>query len=852
MKKLKETIDCPIRQAIYRLTNENETGKRKLIFANAGKTCIREYLTGNTSVFLQYFQREYQSLNLPFSWSYDAVVHEDTFKWERAMRHVFFVPHDEKGQPGTTGWIRDANVELVDVCHEIETVLGWVTVPMIVKIHSGGLVQFHAYYLRNKKNSGYISNRAKKPDNLPSNNVILAAIKETLEHDYPGVTVHCLGMISNKDTTATQVDALGDADDAYHSFGEFYENGANGVQMKRFIEERLKQTLASKACYECRFENRYCHTVKYVVPQNESVNNTGISLTENQKQAVEHREGAALVCACPGSGKTAVLVERVKGLIAEGVMPERILLLTFSRSAVENLVSRIKRGEKGTPHISTIHSLCLELLRMEDKSIVVEERDTRYHILQMLIDNKKIRGATSGELYSENGFIVRLDKCICDMREGKPVQFGSFDEAELMEIFSAYEAVREQKHCLTYDELQTKALELLQQKPKYQRILHTKYQYIMVDEYQDVDAVQDAIVRTIAGPNGNLMVVGDDDQSIYGFRGGSNQYMLNFKKYYPDAKVITLGDNWRSTEEVVNFASRLVSHNVARLKKNFIAHKKGNAVECYASINWDNHLPYLINRLLCNDFEYGDIAIITRNNAELKKINEMLGSDITRINRSCLYNDPIFCTILSVLALWENPDNADAFLKLVVLHTAIDISKIDGKGILAFRNCNSTYAEEFNAIWDKLDAIFQNIGADSVPSDVFSLILEQFFGIREHVVVSELLDDLFEANIRNINSCYAFLRNLEDIQDNRRVVYPPDNRITLLTAHDSKGLEFPCVIVFGLEDFKYDGEESRRLLYVALTRAKEHLIVCQTEGTELSQYWNEVMVNKGEEAVANG
>lgn len=833
---LKEQLECPVKQAIFRLTNnENDNGKG-LLFMAAGKQCLTAYLKDRGMEFEHYFEQAYANIKFPYEWSYSSAVAEDSFKWKRLVSYIFDCM-DAK----TSTWVPNANVKLERAYHTIQTVLGYIEIPIIVSVENGKAgVSYHAYYVRNEKNKGYCSNLARKDDNKPVNNPILAAIKESLNHDYPGVVVHCIGLKANNDTTTALEPRLSTRDDAYHSFDEVKEG-----EMQELIRKNVNRVLQSIDCSQCMFDHEYCHVAKYVEQKGDVIKSPDtVELTPEQQAAVVHDKGPALVCACPGSGKTAVLVKRVQHLYDKGVDPERILLITFSTSAVANLLERVPTLGGESPSVMTIHALCLKILRVRDDSLSVESLETMYSILNSIVRTTKIKGAVSENLYTpQTGFIARLSECIKDIRAGKIANFGGFDGDEIHKLYEQYEEIRKQKNCITYDEMLVQTKEYLEKSPGIAKIFRNKYTYIMVDEYQDVDAVQDAVVRLIAGENGNVMMVGDDDQSIYEFRGGSPTYMINARNNYPGIKTYVLGDNFRSSKQIINCSDMLIRHNTNRLQKNFKAHKDiGKCVDYYSAIELKRDVPILINQFINMGYGYGDIAIISRNNAELRTINAILGRDSSRLNKTLLYQDIIFCTIMAVLELWNDIENASAFLRLVVIHTSVDISKIQGTGISAFHGTDGIWQQEFSSIWSKVRTCVNYMNMENVKIEgIFKVILETFFHIPTHDVVHSMIGWMSEARVRTVLGMYRFVKNLHDIRDDqRRVIYPPDNRVTLLTAHDSKGLEFPCVIVNGLEDFEYGIESERRLLYVAMTRAKERLVVCQTEGSEYSNYWDEL------------
>lgn len=824
--RLKDKLECPKKKTIQQLLQSSSETSKSLIFMRAGEKCLSRFIGGSEQEFVDYFTEHYKEVRFPYDWAYNEAVKEDSFKWHRVARYI----------------MRDA--EFVTGYQTIYTLHGTIQIPVVTKDKNGC---YHAYVLVNKVNP--LSNKARKPENMPRNSLVLACIKQCMEKKYPGITVHQLGITSKNDTTAAKVDELSPSDDAFSDFREYYGEDRIGT-LEEHIEEILELFVGNFTCTGCKYQNVYCNVAKFVPEKDSAGEKKDAQFTNDQQEAINCKQGPVIVCACPGSGKTTVLIERVKKLIADGVPPESILLITFSKSATGEIMGRLPvEGEDTT--VSTIHSLCLEILRMQNESIVVEDRAMRYNILNSLVNGKKIQGAGYGSLYDENtGFITRLDDAICSMRDGKAVRLGSFDENEIREILDAYEEVRKARNCITYDEMQSMALELLKSKPAILRIIQTRFRYIMVDEFQDVDHVENELITLIASKSRNIMVVGDDDQAIYGFRGGSNRYMLEFKKTYPDAKQITLGDNFRSTEQIVHFADNFIQKNVERIAKRLVAHKTGVEVETYDGIHIED-IKVLVNNFLMLGYSLGDIAIISFKNSELAKISALLGGEISRLNRTKLYNDPVFNTVNAVLRLKYEDEQPEAFLRLVALHTNVPIEEIEGVGMQAFTTPGVPYADEFRALWKKVDSIV-TVKKEHEISDVFSQITKTFFGVSYHAVTDDLLDMLNEMNVNTLAGASRVIQNLLTIKDDRRVVYPSDNRVTLLTAHDSKGLEFPCVILTGLEDFKSgntveEREETRRLLYVAMTRAKEHLIVCQSAGSELSEFWNDM---KG--SVVNG
>lgn len=829
MENLKEKMTCPSKTAIYRLLGEKKKGREKLL-SDAGYVCAEQYArTKDDSLFERYYSREFADQEYSFDWQKEEDIRLYSFLWKRLVDYVL------------------ADAELVECYRKVATKYGRTRVPFITHSESG----YHVYMIVYKVNP--LSNKARKRENLPSENLFLACIKQALESDYPGCIIHQLGMLSKNDTGVSRAPALSGKDDAYHSFGEFY--GENAENMDLWLERKYaewKANICQRDCVQCRFNSLYCSVQKnaaIAVPA-AVVESGKKTYTNAQLEVINHKDGAMRVSAGPGSGKTTVLVERLCKLIDSGVVPERILMVTFTKSAAREIKERVSKvcGEQ-MPAIGTIHSLCMNILKSVSESpVLIAGKTTRYRMIRdVLTSHERLKGANYNNMESEYGLIPTLDEVFRMFSDGesddgvqrKQAVCANYDMSEIHALYLAYEETRQAGGYLTYDELLTEALAVLKTNDKARRLWQNQYRYIMIDEYQDVDGVQHELICLLAEKHRNLVIVGDDDQAIYKFRGGSNRYMIEFLQDFKDARDICLGDNFRSDAKIIKAADNLIRHNVNRIGKKFVAHKnlKNDSVRLYPQVDKES-LIRIIDECLADGYHKSDIAIISRKNKELQKFLAEYGILSARLNRSYLYEDPVFNTINAVLCIRMNPEDTQAWLTLLVLHTDISIPDIAGSGYDAFRMLMQTDV--------RMQELYEKVGriTEKKISGICEQVADVFYDDPDNVAATEVSDFCLQSGAESISGACALLTSFKTVKEDIRVIYPPDERITLLTAHDSKGLEFPVVIVYGLEEFEgsrqEEVEEDRRTLYVAMTRAKERLIICQTKGVS-SYYVNEIL-----------
>lgn len=609
-------------------------------------------------------------------------------------------------------------------------------------------------------------------------------------------------------------------------------------------------------------------------------------LNDSQRVAVEQINGPMMVIAGAGSGKTRVLTYRIAHLMRNGVDPFNILALTFTNKAAKEMKSRIAtivgEGEARNLAMGTFHSVFARILRFNSEKIgfpsnftIYDTQDSRSLlrtiIKEMGLDDKvykpnSVQGRISSaknnlispQAYEANAEIVGEDRMA-----RKP---------EIFRIYKEYEKRCFKAGAMDFDDLLYKTNVLLRDFPDVLHFYQQKFKYILVDEYQDTNYSQYLIVKKLAAVNENICVVGDDAQSIYSFRGANIQNILNFKKDYPDYKLYKLEQNYRSTKNIVDAANSVISRNIDQIKKDVwtsnIDGNKINAIRCLT----DNEEGRVITGRIFDikqqtGAEYKDFAILYRTNAQSRSFEESL----RKLNMPykiygglSFYQRKEIKDLIAYFRLAANPKDEEAFKRVInypkrgigktsvdAIHTAAqqyDVSLWDiaadldrfpvGINASAKKRVSdfTTKIKSFSMRLENTPAfdlandiatstgILKTLYDDKTPEGVarYENIQELLAGIKEFTVSQE---DETKANLSEFLIDVALLTDADQEKDEDK------NKITLMTIHASKGLEFPHVFIVGLEENLFPSqlslssrselEEERRLFYVALTRAEQ-------------------------------
>ncbi|WP_369957442.1 DNA helicase PcrA [Levilactobacillus brevis] len=607
-------------------------------------------------------------------------------------------------------------------------------------------------------------------------------------------------------------------------------------------------------------------------------------MNDKQTEAVLQTEGPLLVLAGAGSGKTRVLTHRVAYLIEHNnVMPWRILAITFTNKAAKEMRERVIKllGPDGNDvWVSTFHALCVRILRRDadklgyNRAFTIadpgEQRTLIKRVLQQQnldikkFDPRSVLGAISN---AKNAL-----QTPAMMREAAGNPF----ETTVATVYESYQRELQANQAMDFDDLIMLTIKLFNQDADVLGYYQDKFQYIHVDEYQDTNDAQYTLVNLLAKKHGNLCVVGDGDQSIYGWRGANMENILNFEHDYPDAHVTLLEQNYRSTKTILRAANDVIQRNVNRKKKDlWTDNAEGEPISYYRGQNENDEAHYVVAKIQeereQNHHDYGDFAILYRTNAQSRVIEETLvkaNIPYTMVGGHKFYDRKEIRDVLAYLTLVANPADSMS-LERIINEPKRGIGATSVEKLRDFAEMND---------WTELEAT-QNISLATTLGARVRTAMEKFGLTLKHVqdraatmsvsdMTSELLDQTgymaalkasknleAETRIENIEEFLSVTQKFDDDWDNadhdetedRLVEFLADlalvsaqddveeepAEVTLMTLHAAKGLEFPVIFLMGLEEGIFplsramleddELEEERRLAYVGITRAQEKL-----------------------------
>lgn len=612
------------------------------------------------------------------------------------------------------------------------------------------------------------------------------------------------------------------------------------------------------------------------------MNNMLDKLNERQKEAVLATEGPVLVLAGAGSGKTTVLVNRIAYMISEKhIRPWNILAITFTNKAAREMKDRIERLLGDTAKdmwIATFHSVCVRILR----SCIDLLGYSRDFVIYDTADTKTVMKECLRELdIDEKSFPVRNVLSIISNAKNDLMDAATFENVYksdyrmsiIAKIYYRYQTKLRKNNAVDFDDIILNTVKILSENPDVLSKYQDKFQYILVDEYQDTNNSQYLLINLLAQANRNLCVVGDDDQSIYKFRGANIGNILNFEDDYSDVQKITLDQNYRSTQNILDAANSVISNNKGRMGKSlWTSNGDGNKVFVYTGTNEYDEARYIARQIKKHFDEQGsfsDCAILYRTNAQSRVIEEML------MRESVPYK------VLSGLRFYDRKEIKDiiAYLR-VVYNPNDDVSLARIINEPKRKIGNATLEKTRNIAREKETSLYDVIShADDYPEFKtaikkllgFSEIIQSLIKLKDTVTIEDLtgriLNDTgympalvmedttesktrienlgefisviteFEKNEETGNTLGEFLENISLVSDIDGYDENEDSAV-LMTIHSAKGLEFPIVFLSGLEEGLFPGmrsmesdddiEEERRLCYVAITRAKEQLYITKT------------------------
>ena len=593
-----------------------------------------------------------------------------------------------------------------------------------------------------------------------------------------------------------------------------------------------------------------------------------MAFNQGQKQAISHGTGPVMVLAGPGSGKTTVLTERVKVLIQEKqVNPGAILVITFTRAAAREMKARFERlvGEQSYPvTFGTFHSVFFRILKLaygyEAKDIVREEQRIRF--LKEMIENEELDvedeadfiSSVLGEISAVKGEMLNLD---CYYSK-------NCSEAVFQTLYEGYEQKLREHGCIDFDDMMVMCYELFRQRKDILQAWQRKYQYILMDEFQDINRLQYEIVKLLALPENNLFIVGDDDQSIYRFRGARPEIMLGFEKDYPDASRVLLNVNYRSTKTIVETANRLIACNHTRFEKEILAAKdKGAPVRtCFYPDAGDEALTVVkeIQAYRNAGYPLSDIAVLYRTSLEPRLLVERLMEYnipfCTRDSLPNIYDHWISGNILSYIKAAMGDRSRGRILEIInrpkryVSRDALETSVVSWEQVKSFYQDKDWMVERIERLEFDLQAICSMKPAAAVnyirKAVGYNDYLKEYAEFRR-MKAEELLEvaDQLQESAAGFSSFEDWFRHMEEykkeLEEQARNQEAPDESregVALMTMHGAKGLEYRIVYIIDANEgitphrkavLEADLEEERRMFYVAMTRAKERLCICSVK-----------------------
>lgn len=605
------------------------------------------------------------------------------------------------------------------------------------------------------------------------------------------------------------------------------------------------------------------------------------TLNKEQKEAVMHTEGPLLILAGAGSGKTRVLTHRIVYLIEEmGVNPWNIMAITFTNKAAGEMRERVNRLVGfGADEIwvSTFHSTCVRILRRfidrlgYDNHFTIYDTDDQKTVMKAVMKKLNI----DPKQYPERSLLSAISSAkdeLLDVRDYELSTMGDFRKITIAKAYREYQETLKRSNALDFDDLIIRTVELLRTQKEVLSYYQDRFCYLMVDEYQDTNTAQFELIRLLADRNRNLCVVGDDDQSIYKFRGANIRNILDFESHYPEAKVIKLEQNYRSTQNILDAANAVIRNNRSRKEKALWTGKgAGEKIRFRQLENGFEEADYLVrdirHKIREDGLSYGDCAVLYRTNAQARLLEERMvveGIPYHVVGGVNFYSRAEIKDILAYLKTVDNGRDEVALRRIINVPRrgigAASLEKISAYGVAkgltlydAMREADAvpglgkTAAKirEFVNLVEVLRAGLSSFGiADLIRAILERVQYEQYLTDQDDESVEDRMANVEELITKAVNyeeshdiiSLSEFLEEVALVSDLDNVE-DGDNRVLLMTLHSAKGLEFPVVYLAGMEDGLFpsymtinsenreDLEEERRLAYVGITRAKQELAV---------------------------
>ena len=619
-------------------------------------------------------------------------------------------------------------------------------------------------------------------------------------------------------------------------------------------------------------------------------------LNAEQREAASHIDGPMLIIAGAGSGKTRVLTYRIAHLVHKGVHPASILAVTFTNKAASEMkerVSKLVEGRSETMWIGTFHSVCLRLLRRDIDKLGYKKEFAifDYADQQTAVKECLKELGLNDKNFPPKSVLEMIGEAKDNLMEPEVYQKlyeNDFRMGKVAKIYELYQKKLRQSNALDFDDMIMLTIKLLLNDPELLDYYHKKFRYILVDEYQDTNTAQYSLITLLARGSGNLCVVGDDDQSIYGWRGANIRNILDFEKEFKGCKVVKLEQNYRSTAKILNAANSIIKNNSSRKnKKLWTNNSDGEHIKCHQSDSEHGEAFYISHQIKTlikkNDMKYKDFAILYRINALSRVFEETFikeGIPYKILGGLKFYDRKEIKDILAYLRVIQNPSDNISLKRIInvprrgIGNTTVEaveniatqrecsmFSVIDSNDQVAELKRAASKLEDFVLLINKFRAINQT--PDSSVVEIIQAVIGDSGMLKELETentiesqtrienIKELLSVALEYEKKQVittedgevmQGLSGFLASVALMSDIDNLEEEVDN-VLLMTLHSAKGLEFPVVFMVGLEEGVFPGyrsmssdselEEERRLCYVGITRAREHLYMTNSESRTL-------------------
>lgn len=594
-----------------------------------------------------------------------------------------------------------------------------------------------------------------------------------------------------------------------------------------------------------------------------------MKLNRGQDEAIKHGNGPCMVLAPPGSGKTLIVTERTRYLIEEsGVRPDQILVITFTRYAAREMKERFERLTAGKNYpvtFGTFHSIFYGILKCAygiGANNLMSEKESSV-LLQEVLDQTNVE--STPEVEDEEELVRELLREVGMVKNGlchlKDFHSKYLTQDEFAEVFRSYEHQKKELKKFDFDDMLVQCYALFRKKPEILQGWQKRFQYILIDEFQDINRVQYEVIRMLAAPRYNLFVVGDDDQSIYGFRGAKPELMLYMKQEFPSLRTISLTVNYRSTEFITGAAARVILHNDTRFYKRVQSFRgRGQNVHVQEVLDEQEEAQYVteeIQKKLDQGIKPGEIAVLFRAAVQARMISEILSEHripfemrdyVTNFYRHFIVKD-----MMAYLQLAAGKRDRSLFLTICnrplryLARNSMENRQVNFEDLRKFY-CDKDWMLDIIDQFDVDVRMMKNMAPYAAIQYIRKKIgYDDFlkeYAEKHQISWKQLMDVMAELEERSKNfksydeweiHIAKYTQELEEQQAKaRKIKGERENKVQLMTIHSAKGLEFEDVFVIHANEGeiphqkaekKDEIEEERRLFYVALTRAKNNLCI---------------------------